>query len=137
MEKVFEYLKRSITIAWKTVFFNFRQYLPFFIAIIIVQILYGMMTVSNDNNNNVEYQHVMDQYDYHMVLKGLNDDQARYLINDEGAVFKSDIVFNVVHSEEYVNHFNGEKRYDIYLFFINDLYGLYSWNRMLEKQKTG
>ena len=23
------------------------------------------------------------------------------------------------------------------LFFINDLYGLYSWNRMLEKQKTG
>ena len=64
MEKVFEYLKRSITIAWKTVFFNFRQYLPFFIAIIIVQILYGMMTVSNDNNNHVEYQHVMDQYDY-------------------------------------------------------------------------
>ena len=121
LEKVFEYLKRSITIAWKTVFFNFRQYLPFFIAIIIVQILYGMMTVSNDNNNHVEYQHVMDQYDYHMVLKGLNDDQARYLINDEGAVFKSDIVFNVVHSEEYVNHFNGEKRYDIYLFFINDL----------------
>ena len=107
--------------AWKTVFFNFKQYLPFFIAIIIVQLLYGMMTVSNDNNNNVEYQHVMEEYDYHMVLKGLNSDQARYLIEDKGAVFKSDVIFDVVHSEQYTNNFTGEDRYDIYLFFTGDL----------------
>jgi hypothetical protein len=43
LEKVFEYLKRSLTIAWKSVFFNFNQYVCFFIAIIIVQVLYGMM----------------------------------------------------------------------------------------------
>ncbi|MBE6724407.1 MAG: ABC transporter permease [Ruminococcaceae bacterium] len=122
MEKVFEYLKRSISIAWKTVFFNFRQYLPFFIAIVIVQLLYGMMTVSNDNNNNVEYRHVMEQYDYHMVLKGLNDTQARYLIDDNGgAVFKSDILFDVVHMEQYRNNMTGEERYDVYLLFKPEL----------------
>ena len=122
MEKVFEYLKRSISIAWKTVFFNFKQYLPFFIAIIIVQLLYGMMTVSNDNNNNVEYRHVMEQYDYHMVLKGLNDTQARYLIDDNGgAVFKSDILFDVVHMEQYRNNMTGEERYDVYLLFKPEL----------------
>ena len=122
MEKVFEYLKRSISIAWKTVFFNFKQYLPFFIAIIIVQVLYGMMTVSNDNNNNVEYNHIMEQYDYHMVLKGLNDTQARYLIDDNGgAVFKSDILFDVVHMEQYRNRMTGEERYDVYLLFKPEL----------------
>ena len=122
MEKVFEYLKRSISIAWKTVFFNFNQYLPFFIAIIIVQVLYGMMTVSNDNNNNVEYRHIMEHYDYHMVLKGLNDTQARYLIDDHGgAVFKSDILFDVVHMEQYENRMTGEDRYDVYLLFKPEL----------------
>jgi len=120
LEKVFEYLKRSLTIAWKSVFFNFKQYVCFFIAIIIVQLLYGMMAISADNNNNVEYQNVVENYDYHMVLKGLNDDQARYLIQDEGTVFKSDIIFNVVRSDQYKNNFTGEDRYDVYLLFVGE-----------------
>ncbi len=121
MEKVFEYLKRSLTISWKSVFFNFKQYVCFFIAIIIVQVLYGIMSISADNNNNVEYQHVTEEYNYHMVLKGLNEDQARYLIADEGTVFKSDVIFNVVDSEQYTNEFTGEERYDVYLYFTGDL----------------
>ncbi|MGN1409527.1 MAG: FtsX-like permease family protein [Eubacteriales bacterium] len=121
MEKVFEYLKRSLTISWKSVFFNFKQYLCFFIAIIIVQVLYGMMSISADNNNNVEYQHVMEEYNYHMVLKGLNEDQARYLIKDEGTVFKSDVIFKVVASEQYTNAFTGEERFDVYLFFTGEV----------------
>ena len=89
-------------------------------AIIIVQVLYGMMSVSADNNNNVEYKHVMEEY-YHMVLKGLNEDQARYLIKDEGTVFKSDVIFEVVSSEQYVNALTGDERYDVYLYFTGDL----------------
>lgn len=121
MEKLFEYLKRSLTIAWKTVFFNFKQYLCFFIAIVIIQLLYGMMTVSNDNNNNVEYQHIMEEYNYHMVLKGLNEDQARYLIKDEGTVFKSDVIYKVVASEQYENILTGENRFDVYIYFTGDV----------------
>lgn len=90
-------------------------------AIVIVQVLYGMMTVSADNNNRVEYQHVMEEYNYHMVLKGLNEDQARYLIQDEGTVFKSDVIFEVVSSEQYTNALTGDERYDVYLFFTGDL----------------
>ncbi len=120
LEKVFEYLKRSIVMAWKSVFFNFKQYVCFFIAIIIVQLLYGMMTVSADNNNRVEYQHIMNEYNYHMVLKDLNEDQARYLLTYEETVFKSDIIFHVVNSEQHENRFTGESRYDVYLFFVGD-----------------
>lgn len=121
LEKVFEYLKRSLTIAWKSVFFNFNQYVCFFIAIIIVQVLYGMMSISNDNNNRVEYQHIMEEYNYHMVLKNLNQDQMNYLVEDEGTVFKSDVIFNVTDVEAYKNYFTGEDRFDVYLFFTGDI----------------
>jgi len=134
LEKVFEYLKRSISIAWKSVFFNFKQYVCFFIAIIIVQLLYGMMTVSNDNNNAVEYQHVTEEYNYHMVLLGLNHDQALYLIEDRGTVFASDTVFKVVDTYQYTNNFTGEERYDVYLLFINDIdYSMKQFQAKYEK----
>jgi len=81
---------------------------------------YGLMSVSNANNNDVEYSHVTSEYDYHMVLRDLNVDQANYLINDQGAVFKNDIVFEIVRAEENINYMTGDKRFDMYLFFLND-----------------
>jgi len=121
LEKIVEYLKRSLTIAWKSVFFNFKQYACFFVAILIVQVLYGMMTVSSDNNNRIEYQHVTEEYDYHMVLKDLNQYQAYYLINDEGTIYKSDIIFKVVRYDENTNYLTGKETYDVYLYFTRDL----------------
>ncbi len=121
LEKVFEYLKRSLTVAWKTVFFNFGQYLCFFIAIMIIQVLYGMMTVSADNNNNVEYQHVTEEFNYHMVLKDLNQYQALYLVNDEGTVFKSDVIYEVVRQDENLNYLTQTETYDVYIRFTRDL----------------
>lgn len=121
LESVFEYLKRSLSIAWKSVFFNFKQYVCFFIAIMIVQVLYGMMTVSADNNNHVEYQHVTEEYDYHLVVKDLNQTQAYYLINDDGAVFKSDIIYDVVRYDENYDYASGTNIYDVYLFFRGDV----------------
>ena len=121
LEKVFEYLKRSLTISWKSVFFNFSQYLCFFIAILIIQVLYGMMTVSADNNNHVEYQHVTEEFNYHMVLKDLNQYQALYLVNDEGTVFKSDVIFEVVRHDENLNYLTETETYDVYLRFTRDL----------------
>ncbi len=120
MENLFEYLKRNLTIAWKSVFFNFKQYLCFFVALFIVQMFYGLMSVSNANNNDVEYSHVNEEYDYHMVLRDLNVDQANYLFNDSGAVFKNDIVFDIVRYDENLNYMTNRTRYDVYLFFRGD-----------------
>jgi len=117
LENLFEYLKRNLTIAWKSVFFNFKQYLCFFVALFIIQMFYGLMSVSNANNNDVEYVHVTEEYDYHMVLRDLNVDQANYLFNDSGAVFKNDIVFDIVRYDENLNYMTNRTRYDVYLFF--------------------
>ncbi len=118
-EKIFEYLKRSLTIAWKSVFFNFRQYVCFFIAIMIVQVLYGMMTVSADNNNHVEYQHVTEEYNYHLLIKDLNETQAYYIMDKEEPVFKSQKFFEIVKVEENENYYTGGKSYDFYIFLEN------------------
>lgn len=80
-----------------------------------------MMSISNDNNNNVEYQHIMEEYNYHMVLKNLNRDQMQYLVEDEGTVFKSDVIFQVTAVDEYKNYFTDEERFDVYLFFTGDI----------------
>ena len=120
LERLFEYLKRSLSIAWKSVFFNFRQYVSFFAALFIIQTFYGLIAVSNANNNKIEYQHVQDEYDYHMVLRDLNEDQYLYLVNNSAAVFKNDTIFKILRYEENRNYMSGQDRYDMYLFFVRD-----------------
>ena len=63
-ERFWEYITRHIKIAWKSVFFNFKQYCCFFAAIFIIQMLYGMMAISATNNNSVAYQQIVEQYDF-------------------------------------------------------------------------
>lgn len=120
MEAFFEYLKRSVKIAFKSVFFSFKQYACFFAALFIVQTFYGMMSVSYANNNDVEYGHVTREYDYHMVLRDLNVDQANYMFNDSGSVFKNDMILKIVRYDENVNYMTGNTRYDMFLFFLHD-----------------
>jgi len=119
-ERVFEYLKRSLTIAWKSVFFNFRQYLCFFMAIMIVQVLYGTMTVAADNNNHVEYQHVTEEYSYHLIVKDLNETQAYYLMEEEEPIFKSQSVYKIMDIHENLNYMTGKNVYDLYLRLENE-----------------
>ena len=101
-------------------FFNFKQYISFFAALFIIQTFYGLIAVSNANNNKIEYQHVQDEYDYHMVLRDLNEDQYLYLVNNSAAVFKNDTIFKILRYEENRNYMTGQDRYDMYLFFVRD-----------------
>ncbi len=121
MSKVFEYLGRNLKIAWKSVFHGFSQYLCFFIAMIIVQVLFGMVSVSNDNNSHVEPDLYSEEYDYHMAVTNLNFDQARFLVDDDLAAHKSERIYETVRVEEYTNLVANETRYDVYLMFTKDL----------------
>lgn len=126
-ERFIEYLKRSLTIAWKSIFFNFKQYVFFFIAVIIVQMFFGVMTISTDNNNLVERNSVSGEYDYHFLLTNLNEDQMIAVRTNRGAAFTNDIYFSVLNRDtngdgiedkemitEYTNTY-GDKRYDMYV----------------------
>lgn len=101
-------------------FFNFKQYICFFAALFIIQMFYGLISVSTANNNQVEYQHVQAEYDYHMVLRDLNEDQYLYLVNNSAAVFKNDTIFEIERVEENLNYMSGRNRFDVYLFFVRN-----------------
>ena len=101
-------------------FFNFKQYVSFFAALFIIQTFYGLIAVSNANNDIIEYQHVQNEYDYHMVLRDLNEDQYLYLVNNSAAVFKNDTIFKILRYDENRNYMTGQDRYDMYLFFVRD-----------------
>ena len=101
-------------------FFNFKQYVCFFAALFIIQMFYGLISVSTANNNQVEYQHVQAEYDYHMVLRDLNEDQYLYLVNNSAAVFKNDTIFEIKQAEENLNYMSGRTRFDVYLFFVRN-----------------
>ncbi len=89
-------------------------------AIVIVQLLFGMMAVSNDNNNDVEYAHVTEQYDYHMAFMGINESQYAVLLSGANELFKSDIIFEIVRAEEYYDEIILEEAFDVYIRFTKD-----------------
>ena len=101
-------------------FFNFKQYACFFVALFIIQTFYGLMSVSNANNNEVEYAHVQAEYDYHVVLRELNLDQLNLLVSKTDAVFKNDLIYKIVRIEENLNYMTNRTRYNVYLFFNGD-----------------
>ena len=80
-EKLWEYLSRHIKIAFKSVFFNFKQYCCFFAAIFIIQLLFGMMAISSTNNNKVAYDQIAEEYEYHYVIRNLTHGQYDFLVN--------------------------------------------------------
>lgn len=115
-----EHLLRNIRLASKSVFFHYRQYLCFFCAVFAVQLLYGIITVAYDNNENIEYRHILEEYNYHLLLKNLNIDQYTYLINGGGAVFTSDKVYEIVEITELDEPGSYNRKYDFYLRFTGE-----------------
>lgn len=64
--------KRNMKGAYKTIKSNFKEYLCFFMALIMVELLFGVMTVSFENNRKVEKEIITEAgYDYHGYLSGV------------------------------------------------------------------
>ena len=100
MEQLFGYIRRNVKIAFKSVTFHYKQYVCFFVAVFVVQMFFGIITMSSDNSNDIEYMLVNKEYDYHLVLKDLNSAQYVTIINDEYTVFRNDHIHDVVRVKE-------------------------------------
>ena len=130
LEALWEYLSRNLKIAWKSVFFNFKQYLCFFVALFIVQMFYGVMAISTSNNAVVEDEHIREEYDYDLALYNLNEYQHNIVVNyNNNKVMKASRESNYLTNEEhgepivykYSNPETGEEysRYDVYVNFTD------------------
>ncbi len=115
IEDVLVYLRKNLKIAVKNVFANFSQYACFFAALFIIQIFLATLTVILYNNDNTEWDHVKEEYDYHLMLKGINDYQMLLIENNEIAVFSNDFVFDIVRTIEHKSTFDESVDYDVYI----------------------
>ena len=142
LERIWEYLSRNVKIAWKSVFFNFKQYCCFFAAIFIIQLLFGMMAISASNNNSVEYQQIkqeqkltllddegkpeldeegnIQRVDYHYEIHNLSQTQYSYLAkykSENGAFDEQKQLYVIVDHVERQNEKDDKLVYDVYLRF--------------------
>ena len=124
LERTWEYLSRHIKIAWKSVFFNFKQYCCFFAAIFIVQMLFGMMAISATNNSSVAMEQISEEYDYHYVLHDLTQSQYNYIIGYKrsdgmGIMDETKQLYVVLEdmTQERLNVREQKTEYDVYLRF--------------------
>ena len=134
LEALWEYLSRNIKIAWKSVFFNFKQYVCFFAAIFIVQMFYGIMAISTSNNDVVEQQHIEEEYyygdfKYDLALYNLNEYQHNIVVNYNNekvyyAARQSKYLTNEEEGEPIVHTYKSDagneyNRYDVYVDFTD------------------
>ena len=118
---IVSYLVRNVKLAVKSVRFHFSQYLCFFIALFVIQMLYGIITMASDNNNDIEWDMVQSEYNYHIVMKDLNIDQYLYMLDDKYTVFKRDYIHDIVEVFERTDPGTNEKIYDLYIRFAGNV----------------
>lgn len=102
-------LKRNIRLASKTVRHGFRQYICFYIAFFMIQLLFGLVTMSAASAATVRTEQLESLCDYHVCLVGVNEAQYKALKKDT----------SVIRTEE--RTVDGKTRvYDMYCYFSGD-----------------
>ena len=115
-----EKLKRDIKLARKSVFYDFRAYVWFFAAIIIVQFFISSVLLVIFNGKTAAAALEDGENGYHMALKNLNADQYYLIINDLTAKYGSVRYFEIVRAEEHGGDGAAGAGYDLYIKFDRD-----------------
>lgn len=124
------YLKRNIKLAYKSVVFHFKQYLCFYVALFIIQFLFGLIVMSTVNTNHMRKQEITEKYDYHVCIAGLNEQQYKYLADEQYAATARE--HEKLTLLRYETRYVGEYlRYDVYFLYENDFgdspQSIHSW----------
>lgn len=116
MDDWWETFRNNLKVAAKSVRYHYRLYLPFFAAIFVLQLFFGVLFFSADSASAIERQLVERDYDYHTVYRSLNEGQRMYL---EKYAYRSDGnltgLFEIVRTEQTPGFSTADRHYDIYL----------------------
>jgi|GEM_PF-2495094 len=85
MEKWVNAFKSDMKMAARTVKSGFKTYFSLFVALFLIQTLFGIVGVSEHNSRSAERDAIVKKYDCHIELTNLNDSDHYHLINTEGA----------------------------------------------------
>ena len=115
IENLISYLHKTLKMSIKNVFSNIGQYACFFAAIFIIQVFFATLTVILYNNDNTEWERVQEEYDYHVVVYGLNETQMSTVDNYWRHYFGRDAVYDSISSVEHHDAYDDISTFDIYI----------------------
>ena len=87
MEKLISYLWRNFKYAGKTVFSKFREYLPFFVALFVIQTVFFSTFVTTASNYESRNAAVSEEYEYDILIDGLSYNE--YIVMSEKFYYMS------------------------------------------------
>ena len=76
MENFLKYVKSNTKYAAKSVFHNFKEYLPFFAALFIIQCIFFTIFITTATNAKNTEEKLYQQFDYDVVISGLDYNQT-------------------------------------------------------------
>ncbi len=129
-------LIRNIRLALKTVLFDKKQYLCFFCGLFIIQMMFSLISVYFVNTIDIRYKKTLEEYDYHVFLGSLNEEQYAFLLSGGTAMLSSDKNYELIRIEEYESMDTYDITYNVYVKFTNENIED-SYNRFYKKQIAG
>ena len=113
MEELWYKLKRNLARSYKSIRFNWKQYASFFAAIFLMQTFFWLLMLTQDAQAAQLRVNAEENYDYHVAVSGLTQDQAVQLQNGAFVVFLSDQLYEIVRVEALDNAYGGAS-YTVY-----------------------
>jgi hypothetical protein len=120
VQELFEALKQNIKVAAKSVRYNLKLYLPFFAAVFIIQLFFGVLLFSAGQASREEKILVERDYWYHVAYYDLNESQMLYLKRYDKNNDNAAAIYEIVKQEESTSSTVSEPRYDLYLMMLGE-----------------
>ncbi len=119
MERLWENIKLNLGRAYKSVRYGKKQYISFFIAVFLMQSFFWLLMLTQDAQIAQMRQNAEENYDYHISVSGMTQDQAIRLQNGSYVVFTNDKVYEIVRGDEIPTPYGG-KTYTLYVSLVKE-----------------
>ena len=116
---------KSFSVASKTVKFNIKRYLCFFVMLFLIQTLFSSVLVLYTNNNSNQVEYLENTYDYHLQLQNLNDVQYSYIVDRYNNQPEGEEFFEVVSGTRSEIAGISRYRYDLNIKFYGNVSSCY------------
>ena len=86
----------------------------------VVEIFCGLAVVAAHNGTKLERKFITEEFDCHLELRNMNDDQFYYMANDEYTVFSNQHIYDNVKTETRRDAVTGENLYTMHIKFTGN-----------------
>ena len=81
MDKFKDYISNSFRYAFKSVRYNLKQYICFFAAVFVIQMMFWTLAIAGDSDKSNVEKVIAGNYEYHIIVQNMNADQYAILNN--------------------------------------------------------